>query len=207
MLGNDVVDLADPETAAGAQHPRFDARVFDEAEQAAIVGAADPRRVRWATWAAKEAAFKAARRLDAATVFAPQRFHVAWVSSARASVSHAARRFEIEIEELADALHAIARWEGERKGDVLSGTEHVAVLVPDRGDPQAPSHAARALVRARLARWLEVVEERIDVTPVGGLPGLHLDGQRLDATLSFSHHGRFAAFACRIGRGAGSFAR
>ena len=30
MVGNDVVDLGDPETRPGATHPRFDARVFGD---------------------------------------------------------------------------------------------------------------------------------------------------------------------------------
>ena len=32
MIGNDVVDLGDDEAREGAQHPRFDARVFTAGE-------------------------------------------------------------------------------------------------------------------------------------------------------------------------------
>jgi phosphopantetheinyl transferase (holo-ACP synthase) len=201
MLGNDIVDLDDAETAAGAQHPRFDARVFSDLERDAIARAEDPRRLRWATWAAKEAAFKAARRVDAAMSFSPLAFRVNWSTAARASVFHAAQRFEVEIEDLPGALHAIARREGESRSDVLSGAGLVATLASESRDSQAPSDAARRLARARLASWLEIDEERIRVTREGGLPGLCLDEKLVDATLSFSHHGRFAAFACRIGAG------
>ena len=39
MLGNDIVDLGDPETRPGARHPRFDARVFTREERAALAAA------------------------------------------------------------------------------------------------------------------------------------------------------------------------
>jgi phosphopantetheine--protein transferase-like protein len=198
MLGNDIVDLDDAETAVGAQHPRFDARVFGPLERDAIARAKDERRLRWATWAAKEAAFKAARRLDAATSFSPLRFEVTWLSPARASVAHAARRFEVEVEDLPGALHAIGRREGESTGDVLSGAGLVSALAPASRESQAPSDAARQLARARLATWLGVEARRITVTHDGRLPGLRLDGEVVDASLSFSHHGRYAAFACRL---------
>ena len=42
MVGDDVVDLADPEARADALHPRFDARVFAPAERAALAASADP---------------------------------------------------------------------------------------------------------------------------------------------------------------------
>ena len=76
MVGNDVIDLGDPETRAGSCHARFDARVFDDDERALLLASADPTRRRWVLWAAKEAAFKVARKLDGATVFSPRRFVV-----------------------------------------------------------------------------------------------------------------------------------
>ena len=36
MIGNDVVDLADPDADPGRLHPRFDGRVFDPSEHALI---------------------------------------------------------------------------------------------------------------------------------------------------------------------------
>ena len=44
MLGNDVVDLADPETRRAALHPRFDARAFAPRERAALAAASDRQR-------------------------------------------------------------------------------------------------------------------------------------------------------------------
>jgi hypothetical protein len=76
MLGNDVVDLWDPETRPGAAHPRFDVRVFDPTELAALARSRAPNQLRWVLWAAKEAAYKAAKRMDPTTLLSPRRFVV-----------------------------------------------------------------------------------------------------------------------------------
>jgi phosphopantetheinyl transferase (holo-ACP synthase) len=56
LVGNDVVDLRDPENQPEAIHPRFDDRVFTWAERARILAAGSPHRMRWVLWAAKESA-------------------------------------------------------------------------------------------------------------------------------------------------------
>ena len=72
MLGNDVVDLRDPETHT--RHPSFDARVFTETERRSLDASPDPHAMRQMLWAAKESAYKAARRRDPRVVFSPIRF-------------------------------------------------------------------------------------------------------------------------------------
>ena len=56
MVGNDVVDLRDPESAAETLHPRFDKRVFSVREREAMAESRDAARLRWKFWAAKESA-------------------------------------------------------------------------------------------------------------------------------------------------------
>ena len=76
MLGNDVVDLHDPDSDAATLSARFDARVFTEGERLAIDSHADPAAHRWRHWAAKEAAYKALRRRRPSVPFSPIRFEV-----------------------------------------------------------------------------------------------------------------------------------
>ena len=47
-VGNDVVDLTDPETSDGATHPRFAQRVLTPVEIATLADATDPNRRLWA---------------------------------------------------------------------------------------------------------------------------------------------------------------
>src|SRR5437867_200164 len=62
MLGNDLVDLGDADSCAAALHARFDGRVFDPVEREWIAASPHGERVRWLIWAAKESAYKAARK-------------------------------------------------------------------------------------------------------------------------------------------------
>ncbi len=75
MVGNDVVDLR-ARIVAGPRHPRFDARVFAPSEHRALRESAEPDALRWAFWAAKEAAYKVAKKLDDEAVWSPVRFVV-----------------------------------------------------------------------------------------------------------------------------------
>ena len=69
MVGDDVVDLGDPE--ARAVHPRFDARVFGTAERALLAASREPECLRWVLWAAKEAAWKLAAKRGPRPIFSP----------------------------------------------------------------------------------------------------------------------------------------
>ncbi|MGY8738305.1 MAG: 4'-phosphopantetheinyl transferase family protein, partial [bacterium] len=73
MLGNDVVDLEDPETRPETFRPRFDERVFDPTERRAIARDQNEHGRRWTHWAAKEAAYKLARQVDSKFVFSPSK--------------------------------------------------------------------------------------------------------------------------------------
>lgn len=81
LVGNDVVDLAAPDARRKSADGRFLCRVFTAGERARILAAADPDRMLWMLWSAKEAAFKVARKLRADLPFAHRRFE-AWVGPA-----------------------------------------------------------------------------------------------------------------------------
>ena len=184
MLGNDVIDLADPETRS--RHPGFDARVFSPLERDAIGTAGEPHVVRQMLWAAKESAYKAARRSDPATPFSPIRFEVALDARGLGRVTHAQDRFRVRVERRGDCLHAVACREGDpsvcRHGVVEVGSDD-------------PSARVRALALSSLSRALGVASSDLRIEKRGRIPELHLRGARLRAPLTLSHHGRYAAYA------------
>jgi hypothetical protein len=186
LIGNDVVDLSDPETAREALHPRFDARVFSPAERARLEAALDPARLRWALWAAKEAAYKAARRLDPTLPFHPRRFAVE-----DEAVWHGGRAFPVRVCETRGALHALAAADGR-------ALESASAAVAEVQEGTAPGAVARALALAAAARLLGVGRSALAVGREGRVPVLLLDGAPCGALLSLSHHGRFAAFALQL---------
>jgi 4'-phosphopantetheinyl transferase superfamily protein len=183
VIGNDVVDLADPEASEAALHPRFDARAFAPAERALLARAADPTRLRWALWAAKEAAYKAARQLDPGARFHPREFVVEG-----GAVRNGALRFLCRVREAGGALHAVAVPAPGEPGAARAGVARV------RCEDDAGSAARRLALRAG-ARLLGVAAAELAIVREGRRPQLLLRGRPAGLALSLSHHGRFAAFA------------
>jgi hypothetical protein len=189
MVGDDVVDLGDPE--ARAVHPRFDARVFGAAERALLAANPSPECLRWVLWAAKEAAYKLAAKRGPRPIFSPVEFAVEVAPGPAGHwsgrVRHAGRAVCVRVRRVGDALHAVAT----ARGGAFGG---LAVL----GDGEDASQAARALAARGLARRAGAPPEAVRFARRGRVPRVWLEGRDLRADLSLSHHGRFVAFACQL---------
>ena len=194
MIGNDIVDLCDPETRPEARHPRFDSRVFGATERDALRGAVQPDRMRWILWAAKEAAYKVACKLDANAIFSPRSFVVSLDVELRGTVSHAGRELPVRVHSRQSGVHAIVTDTPGR--DVLSESGVLAGTACD------PSQAVRSLAVSGLARRLGAALEDLAIGRRGRIPTILLRGQPTPLDLSLSHHGRHIAFACELGRAA-----
>jgi len=194
MIGNDIVDLEDPETQGAASHPRFDERVLSKIERAAVAESRDAVRERWVFWAAKEAAYKLTRSEDARVVFSPPGFEVTRIGATRALVRWCRRLLRVDLRVHAGSVHAVAR--SCERARVLSATA--------KHDGTDPSHSVRALATQALAPALGVVSGELEIQRERDRPPVLLvRGRPTGAALSLSHHGRFVAFACEIPPGAG----
>jgi phosphopantetheinyl transferase (holo-ACP synthase) len=189
MVGNDVVDLRDRSVAAGPRHPRFDARVFAPSEHRALreCDAANP--LRWAFWAAKEAAYKVAKKLDDAAIWSPVRFVVHIDASGSGRVEHEGRDISVRVEKDAERVHAVA---SDTSGSLARVRARVAELPAADANPSA---AVRALACEDLAGLLDRPAELLEITRRGRIPVLRVSGEDASLDLSLSHHGRFVAWA------------
>ena len=191
MVGNDVVDLADPEVVKGPTHPRFDARVFAPSERETLRQSGAPERLRWFFWGAKEAAYKLVKKQDPEIVFSPSRFVVTLDASLVGDVAHGGRRIPVKLAAGSDSVHAIAS-ETEDTGRILAGIATTA-------SPLDASHAVRELAASALAARLALPRNAVRIERRGRIPTLELLGRDAPLDLSLSHHGRFVAFACDLG--------
>lgn len=193
MIGNDVVDLRDPETQPGATHPRFDARVFGRAERRAIRRSAVPNRLRWALWAGKESGYKIARKRDPRAAFSPVRFRVYLDGALHGRVEWDGGRAALRVEEQDGGLHAVA-WSSEREPARLAWglCRLTAAGGPPAGD------AVRRLAVGSVAPLLGAEPCEMAVAREGRVPRLRLRGAAAPADLSLSHHGGLVAFACAL---------
>jgi phosphopantetheine--protein transferase-like protein len=203
-LGNDVVDLADPEADLRELHPRFAERVFTATERDALAACqrspaeADAARrtvLHWAFWAAKESAYKALKRLVPETVFAPREFEVTLpsvppadgVGAAAGWVVHRGRRLSLEVRRSDEGLHAVAACAGTAETGIAWKLETAA------GDP---GDAVRRLAVREIATALDLDPAALSI--VLRPPVVMHEGRPLEVDLSLAHHGRFVAFACAL---------
>jgi phosphopantetheinyl transferase (holo-ACP synthase) len=191
-LGNDIVDLTDPFTVGKAGDVRFVRRVFAASEQAWIAASPDPDRALWRLWAAKEAAYKAARKSAPRLVFAHAQFEV---HPGESRVVCGKEAFTVRWDEQPGWVHGVAVSASEPV--LLDGVRwRVAGVVPGLD----PSLAARALATRMLADG--GVPDATIVRPAGqggarpGAPEVWSAGSRLaHLDLSLSHDGCWVAAA------------
>lgn len=205
MVGNDVVDLRDAD-ATSRLAPRFDARVFGPDEIASLDRSPDRSRRRWRLWAAKEAAYKAAVKLDAEIVFSPVRFRVRLDDDAcEGRVETPVGSLVLRLWESQGAVHGVARTAPARACAATRVVEGMT-RAPDpqaSGDPEAPGRRARRLACERVAAALGLPVSALEVRKRGRIPELWIQGRR-GADLSLSHHGGVVGFACDLAGWPGS---
>jgi len=206
MLGNDVVDLRDPDADPETFRPRFDARVFAPLERRAIERDARPQACRWAHWAAKEAAYKLARQIDGGFVFAPSRLVAHFEERVDRSADRVERHGTLELPntiapdlrdlelrsfETADWVHVLALPAG-------ADWEAVVWAVEPIEEMDDASAAVRSLAASRIAQDLGVERERVSIGRRGRIPTVSIDGDTSTVAISLSHHGDWVACAMTL---------
>lgn len=220
MLGNDVVDLRDPESRLETFRPRFEERVFDPIERREIERDENPHARRWAHWAAKESAYKLARQLASDFVFSPASLVIRFqtredrVDGERRRTGRVAlpepvgpgiREIELRASETADRVHVLALPAGADWEAVVEAVEplereqdRIVPGLPEGGPtcvPLDPSRAVRRLAVQHIARDLGIDLERVAVGRRGRIPTVEIDGAPSPMAISLSHHGGWIACA------------
>lgn len=207
MIGNDVVDLSDPETPASQLNPRFDQRIFTADELQRLAHSRQPHRLRWLLWAAKEASYKSGRKTMPDLVFSPRRF-----ATRKALAPTPAKSIVGPQLGETDVLQ-VDHPDGNYKVKILSGPSHVHALATpitpslatvdvvatvfrlDDAPLTRPSDEIRQRAIAYLAPFLDMRASRLQIVTRRKIPYLlGPEGEKL-GDLSLSHHGRFLAIA------------
>ena len=216
-LGNDLIDRAAAHNLGRARQPRFLSRVLTEAEQAQLAAEADGDLGFARLWSAKEAAYKAAKKVQPGLVFAPRRWQVevAWLGDPAEAIEGAVA---IDAETRAQVrwwltgtwLHCIALigpnpsrldWRVCRSSDQDLSADHASAR-ERQGFSRSESAGVRALARGLLAEHgmvdIEILREAEGNTRQP--PRIHQRGVwRDDLDLSLSHDGAWLAAAIIIG--------
>lgn len=206
LVGNDIVDLRDPESRPEALHAGFDARVFTSEEREALSASACRHSLRWTLWAAKESAYKLAKKLDPTVRFLWRSFSVSRIGEGRVgegpmlvnSLDGPVDLVDVRVDRTDDYVHAIATLAVETlvRGNpyghrcARAGTERLKTTESDA------SRTVRDAARIAIASSVELPSEQIRIGAHRGVPVALWRNRRLPVDLSLSHHGRFVAWAC-----------
>lgn len=193
MIGNDVVDLADPETRQ--LHPRFDRRILSESELQRLKRSADSHSLRWTLWAAKEASYKRGRKLMPDLVFSPCRFETHITDSADIVVKHPRFSSRVQFELTDDYVHAVAL--PLEDGDPAKAAPDLKLAVVRCPQPAncSASQKIRQFARQTLAEHLQVHQQHTRIITRQKIPHLTDEHQNILGDLSLSHHGQFLSLA------------
>lgn len=173
-VGNDVVDLGDPQIAEHHVRARFVERVCTRDEASRAWG---DKRALWSLFAAKEAAYKVLVKLGLPVGFSHREIVVApdW-----RVVTYGDVRLDLRVDADDERVHAVAS---------LDATPTSAVR---RTMDQDLSRAARALLVEVLGGDVEIVRDPVAGAWDGYGPPRAVS---VDADVSLSHDGRFVACA------------
>lgn len=201
-VGNDVVDLKDPENIGKSKDDRFLCRVFTAGERELIASVPSPDTLLWSLWAAKEAAYKAVSSADPAVCSIPRRYRVVLEAedATRKIVRLAGKvitprgELVLEVAVSADWVHALAAGAEEALKRLC---QRVKRLEGGKGAVNPSAFVRGALLR-EIARRLDCPVGDLSVVKNQdglGAPRVLFRGELLAAEVSLSHDGRFAAFA------------
>jgi len=213
-VGNDVVDLKDPENQGKSGDDRFLARVFTAEERELIARAAVPETLLWALWAAKEAAYKAVsggdpggdqlsvcsipRRypvhLDAESVDGTRDTPAGVEDSLTGRVITPRGTVALRITVSEDYVHALAAGSDADFAGIIQRVDRMDEV----GNPGDPSAFVRGRLLTEISRRLDCPLDNLTVRKepsASGPPRVFLRDRPLAAEISLSHDGRFAAFA------------
>lgn len=193
-VGNDVVDLGDPDIAAHHLRQRFVERVCTPDEVNRVSLSDNAHVLLWSLFAAKEAGFKVVAKLTPGIAFSPRRFQV---DAEFTQVCHDDVHLPLRLTQTDDWVHAVASqgkidpvrepvWKVERRQVEMGESDAVRQL--------AVRTAAQHLGLSVNALAVERDEDRRfrdDLSP----PRLLCDGEPVDVDLSLSHDGRWIACA------------
>lgn len=215
-VGNDVVDLENPDALGRSLDERFVRRVFLPEEQRLIFRDRDPDCILWVLWAAKETAYKIISKSCPSVHSGPLKYRVNLEETSlfpQRSPDLRSGHFTCQVETPVGLLmigaqtgrccvHAFGS-----RGDPLSGGAlHLKVFRLDRScvRDRDESGVVRSALGRYLSRYWQIPFARIDIRRDlndrgWGPPVVYVDGTRAPVDTSLSHHGRYGAFALFTG--------
>ena len=210
-VGNDIVDLGSPSAQGKNKDEKFIRRVFTDDEKQFIARSDDPDGILWRLWAAKETAYKVISKSNPGISSAPRKYQVCISSPMKGCTvkgivktpDGADGRIQVTIYHYGDVVHCIGSslsWDSEKQ--VIHGVDKIDDgYPPDYGQSsQYVSDLVRHIAGVRIAQHVPCDQKDIHFSKTTSACGqaypiVQIDNQTCQIDISFSHDGRFVAYA------------
>ena len=200
MIGNDIVDLADPQAKGKSRDTRFINRVFTLDEQQKILDSDEPDIFLWSLWAGKETGYKAISKTHPVVSSSPRHYEIKLSDSSlpeAGTVYTPCGPVPVRFFITGEYIHCIGATIDE---DVDTIVRDVQEIPQPQFLPDYQSDFVREMARKKISRYLKEDPENIEIIrPKGhrglGPPVVCAGGERTSIDISMSHAGRFAACA------------
>ena len=179
-IGNDIVDFR---TLEPPLHPRYLERVFTPKEQHCIGTSVEEL---WVHWAAKEAAYKALKRLEPGLPFIPRKFEL---HRERSVVTQGKYELYAHCRLGPDCVHVSCV----NHETFLTGSIQEWIDETQDASLEGPSAEVRKLAIHKLAQHFQIHENDIIIykQAASSVPYVSVRGVHFMPVLSLTHHGRF----------------
>jgi len=213
LIGNDIVDLSDPQAKGKSRDTRFINRVFSEEEKQQILNCSEPDFLLWSLWAGKETGYKAICKANADVTAVPRRYEVKLdipekiVKEGRSFISGVVETpydpVFVRIFTGKDYIHCVGiAGRSEAINSVVRGVQKIKKIQEGeiRHSPDAASVRVRELAKGRISLHLKHDIEDIDIFRLNGPRGLgfpivFIKGNKALVDISLSHDGNFVSYA------------
>lgn len=223
FIGNDIVDLTDPENKRKIRDTRFINRVLTPGEQKLIHASRSPGSMLWSIWACKEAAYKAlskARSNEDKVSSSPLRYSVSFdkpftFKSGAAGqtrvypgkVAGPECSIPVRVVRKQGYVHAVAATGSEDAVGCVMWTVCKINLKRSEVTPAMRSLLVRKALKMRLAKNLGIDTKDMEIIrPESdgkiGPPLLMIGGKISDIEVSLTHDGQYVAYAYAFREGA-----
>ena len=210
-IGNDIVNLTDPDNRRRSADVRFLNRVFTAHEQELIARCRFPDLAVWSMWAAKEAAYKVASKTHGEISSSPRRYEIfptfndpaapAFFRSGQVSTPSAPVFFQVVSGY--DFVHCLCAASLADFSVIRSGIARLEDQGSRKDNQALESQSARRIATEAMASVLQLPLEGVEIRRPGGLTAAHpplvfYEGRQLPVDLSLSHDWPWVAYAFAI---------
>jgi phosphopantetheinyl transferase (holo-ACP synthase) len=217
-VGNDIVDLTDPQNREKSLDHRYVSRVLTPAELVRLDQFPEKDVLLWALWAGKEAAFKVLAKSDPSLPFIPRAYEVHLDDYGLRGTSTDAGTCNPHVEgavltpegaiplrlyRRCTYIHALALSDGEDYFDFVFWRVEVMPELKGVDSLEVESRIVREALKRCVATHLgwnqkDMEIRRTESRSHPGPPRLYYQGKRTTLDLSLSHDGHFGAYAVLI---------